>query len=80
MMDEDTKRLMKRLIDAWDDDLGELIRLIELVMGVRRRGMAFEREMCARLAEVVAEDYRTADAPAGVNAATEIVQLIRERI
>ncbi len=79
-MDEDTQRLVKRLIDAWGDDLGELVRLVEMVVGIRWRGMAFERELCARIADDVARDYLTADAPSGVRAAMEVARLIRERV
>lgn len=78
-MDEDTQRLVKRLIDAWGDDLLELVRLVELVNGVRIRGMAFEREMCAKIAHGVQLDYLMADSPSGVRAAMEIEQLIRGR-
>jgi len=78
-MDEDTQRLMKRLIDAWDGDLMELVKLCELVGSIRARGMAFERELCARIADDVAADYLTADAPAGVRAAMETARIIRER-
>lgn len=80
MMDEDTQRLVKRLIDAWGDDLGELTGLVELVVGIRWRGMAFERELCARIADGVAMDYATADSLSGTRAAMEIAKLIRERV
>ena len=79
-MDEDTQRLVKRLIDTWGDDLGELTRLVEMVVGIRWRGMAFERELCARIADDVAANCNIADSPYGVSAALEIARLIRDRV
>lgn len=79
-MDPDTEKLVRRLIDTWGDDLGELTKLVEMAAGIRWRGMAFERELCARIADGVAMDYLTADAPSGARAAMEIAKLIRERV
>ncbi len=79
-MNPEKDRLVHRLINTWDGDLGELIALVELVAGIRNRGMSFERELCARIADDVATDYLTADAPSGVRAAMEIARLVRERV
>lgn len=78
MIHEYEQRIIQRLIDTWDDDLGELIRLVELAGNSRRRGMVFERELCAKIADEVAMDYVTADSPSGARAAMEIAKLIRE--
>jgi hypothetical protein len=57
----------------------ELVKLVELVNGIRDRGTVFEREMCAKIAHGVQLDYLIADSSSGVRAAMEIEQLIRER-
>ncbi len=79
-MDPDSLRLVHRLINAWDGDLMELVKLVELVGRVRKRGIAFERERCARLAENVMDIQASDGDAAGALVAQGIAIIIRQQV
>jgi hypothetical protein len=77
-MDTETDKLVRRLIYAWDGDLGELVALVELVGGVRKRGIAFAQERHARVADQVAAMHTMDGDPIGAKVARDIAELIRQ--
>lgn len=77
-MNPEQDQLVHRLIYAWDGDLGELVALVELVGGVRKRGVAFAQERHARIADQVAAMHTMDGDPVGAKVAQDIAVLIRQ--
>ena len=77
-MNPEQDRLVHRLINTWDGDLGELVALVELVGGVRKRGIAFAQERHARIADQVAAMHTLDGDPIGAKVARDIAMLIRQ--
>jgi hypothetical protein len=77
-MNPEQDRLVHRLINTWDGDLTELIMLVELVAGIRKRGIAFAQERHARVAEHVAIVCGMDGDSAGEKIAQHINVLIRQ--
>lgn len=77
-MNPEHDRLVHRLINTWDGDLGELVALVELVGGIRKRGIAFTQERHARIADRVAAIHTMDGDPMGAKVAQDIAVLIRQ--
>jgi hypothetical protein len=77
-MNPEQDRLVHQLINTWDGDLGELVMLVELVAGIRKRGIAFAQERHARIADQVAAMHTMDGDTAGAKVAQDISVLIRQ--